>query len=194
MDKLTAGDVRAGALTAEKANKDCVMLTRYAPILVDGTLSGANREDTSRFEQLNEKQESEGSISGADSSDQDAKKLDSNIFNVRDPLTSDDALARLPEHEREVLNRQLDVRSVSVSWLKLYRFATRNDIIIAYIAAFCAIGGGAVLPLMTVIFGSLSGNLTGFALGTVEASSFSGLLDSKVLYFVYLAIGEFILI
>lgn len=170
------------------------MLTRYAPILVDGTLSGANREDTSRFEQLNEKQESEGSISGADSSDQDAKKLDSNIFNVRDPLTSDDALARLPEHEREVLNRQLDVRSVSVSWLKLYRFATRNDIIIAYIAAFCAIGGGAVLPLMTVIFGSLSGNLTSFALGTVEASSFSGLLDSKVLYFVYLAIAEFILI
>jgi ATP-binding cassette subfamily B (MDR/TAP) protein 1 len=45
-----------------------------------------------------------------------------------------------------------------------------------------------------VIFGSLAGNLQGFTLGTVNPSSFPSILDKKVLDFVYLAIGEFILV
>lgn len=50
------------------------------------------------------------------------------------------------------------------------------------------------LKSVQVIFGSLSGSLQGFTLGTVNPESFPHLLDSKVLYFVYLAIGEFFLI
>jgi ATP-binding cassette, subfamily B (MDR/TAP), member 1 len=99
-----------------------------------------------------EKQRSEGSSSesASDSGPEDLQKYDSKIVKVRDVPEGDAALAHLPEHERAVLKRQLDIPSVSVSWLKLYRYATIWDKIIVCICVFCAIGAGAVMPLMTV--------------------------------------------
>jgi hypothetical protein len=100
----------------------------------------------------NEKREPEGSSSesASDSGPEDLQKYDSKIVKVREVPEGDAALAHLPEDERAVLKRQLDIPSVSVNWLKLYRYATTWDKIIVGISVFCAIGAGAVMPLMTV--------------------------------------------
>ena len=128
------------------------------------------------------------------SSEADLKKFDSKIVQVREAPSGDAALAHLPEHERAILKKQIDVPPVAVSYKKLYRYATRWDLTLVTIGALAAIGGGAVMPLMTVIFGNLAGSFSGLFQGTLNPGSFGGTLDHYVLYFVYLAIGEFVLI
>lgn len=104
------------------------------------------------------------------------------------------ALESLPEHERQILIRQLETPEVKTSYKTLFRYATRNDIIIMIISAICAIGGGAVMPLMTVVFGQLAGTFQDYFRGTTTGSDFQNELSHFTLYFVYLAIGEFVTI
>jgi hypothetical protein len=106
----------------------------------------------------NEKRDSAGSSldSMSDSGPEDLQKYDSKIVKIREVPEGDAALAHLPEHERAVLKRQLDIPTVPVSWLKLYRYATTWDLVIVGISAFCAIGAGAAMPLMTVSLLSLN--------------------------------------
>lgn len=124
----------------------------------------------------------------------DITKYDSKIVQVRQVPEGDDALAHLPEHERQALRRQLYTPDVSVTYTSLYRYATTWDIVFIVIAALMAIGGGAVQPLMTVVFGNLSGSFQGLFLGTLDQHGFNSTLNRYVLYFVYLAIGEFCLV
>lgn len=89
-----------------------------------------------------------------DTSSQDTAevhKLDSKVVQVRDSPDEDDALAHLPPHERAIIKRQIHVPSVKVTFATLYRYATKNDLLILFVSAICAIVGGAVMPLMTVI-------------------------------------------
>ncbi|KAK5347548.1 multidrug-resistance transporter mdr2 [Exophiala xenobiotica] len=123
----------------------------------------------------------------------DLRKYDSKIVQVRDVPEGEDALAHLPEHEREVLRNQVMTPDVKVTYKSLYRYATTWDIVFIVIAALGAIGGGAVMPLMTVIFGNLSGSFQGLVLGNLS-EDFNSILVRYVLYFIYLAIGEFCLI
>ena len=131
--------------------------------------------------------------SDSDNSRPDLRKYDSEIVQMRDAPEGDAALAHLPEPERMVLKRQLDTPDVHVSYKMLYRYATTWDIVFVVIAAIGAIGGGAIMPLMTVVFGNLAGSFQGLINNTL-GESFSSILDRYVLYFVYLAIGEFCLI
>lgn len=103
----------------------------------------------------------------------------------------EDALAHLPEHEAAIIRRQLEVPPVKLSYKDLYRYSTRNDLIIMVISGICAIAGGAVMPLMTIIFGTLTGTFKNFFQGEVAGSAFSNKIGHLTLYFVYLAIGEF---
>ncbi|EME42871.1 hypothetical protein DOTSEDRAFT_131498 [Dothistroma septosporum NZE10] len=103
-----------------------------------------------------------------------------------------DVFSHLPEHEAAVLRRQLDVPPVNVTYTALYRYATKVDLILMVICSVCAIAGGAALPLMTIIFGSLAGTFQGFFQGTTTGSDFSGTISHLTLYFVYLGIGEFV--
>lgn len=75
------------------------------------------------------------------------EKLDSRVIQA-DKLK--DPFAHLPEDEREILKRQLDTPEVVASLKTLYRFATTMDYIIIAISAIAGIGGGSVMPLMTV--------------------------------------------
>ncbi|KAI4190497.1 MAG: hypothetical protein L6R41_000732 [Letrouitia leprolyta] len=137
------------------------------------------------------------SSSYSSSSSQDVtalEKLDSKIVKVGEVKEGEEAYAHLPPHEKEIVKRQLDLPPVTVTFKTLYRYATRNDILIVFISALAAIGGGAVMPLMTVIFGQLAGTFQKYIAGTTSRSDFSSDLSSYTLYFVYLAIGEFILI
>lgn len=106
-----------------------------------------------------------------------------------------DVFSHLPEHEATILRRQLETPPVKVTYFRLYRYATTNDKIIIAISSIAAIVAGAVLPLMTVIFGQLTGSIGNFSSGNSDdLSSFSGTVNHLTLYFVYLAIGEFVTI
>lgn len=78
----------------------------------------------------------------------DLKKLDSKLIHVE--VHDEDPFKHLPADEKEILKRQVDVPDVKAGVGTIYRYATRNDFIIIAISAFCAIAGGAALPLMTV--------------------------------------------
>ena len=98
-----------------------------------------------------EKQELEQHSSGSSSEDvTKMEKLDSQIIKVRDVKDGEEAYAHLPPHEREIVKKQLDIPPVTVTYRTLYRYATRNDLLIVAISAICSIIGGAVMPLMTV--------------------------------------------
>jgi hypothetical protein len=62
-----------------------------------------------------------------------------------------------PDHlssdERNILQHQLSMPSVKVSYTMLYRYATKTDIFILIVSAICAIVSGATMPLMTVCTG-----------------------------------------
>jgi ATP-binding cassette subfamily B (MDR/TAP) protein 1 len=139
MDNEIGGDLAAGTRAIEKNIEEKEQLD-------------AERKGLKNVIVENEKRRSAGSSSdsASESGPEDLKKYDSKIVKIRDVPEGDAALAHLPEHERAVLRRQLDIPTASVSWLKLYRYATTWDKVVVGISAFCAIGAGAVMPLMTV--------------------------------------------
>ena len=108
-------------------------------------------QDETRDNVAAEKYEHEIQSSGSSSTDEAAlDKPDSKVVDVKDPKDGDEAYAHLPAHEREIIKRQVDLLPIKANYGTLYRYATRNDIIIVAISSFCAIVGGAVMPLMTV--------------------------------------------
>ncbi|KAG0156630.1 hypothetical protein PDIDSM_3811 [Penicillium digitatum] len=123
-----------------------------------------------------------------------ASKSTAKEHETKTPVATDeDALyAHLPEHEKDILKRQLDAPLVNISYFGLYRYASRIDILIIAISALCAIAAGAALPLFTVLFGSLTTDFQKIVFRTIPYDEFYHRLTSNVLYFVYLGIGEFV--
>ena len=102
--------------------------------------------------------------------------------------------SHLPDHEAEVLMRQVVTPEVKQGVGMIYRYASRNDLLIIAVSAVCAIASGAALPLMTVIFGNLQHTFQNYFYsgGSMTYDDFVGQLTKYVLYFVYLGIGEFV--
>ena len=121
-------------------------------------------------------------------------KADSKIAASPKATDPDAIYSHLPPQEAEVLKRQTVTPEIKQGVAVLYRYASRNDVIIIVISAICAIASGAALPLMTVIFGNLQRTFQTYfyAAGSMSYDSFVSELSKYVLYFVYLAIGEFI--
>lgn len=119
-------------------------------------------------------------------------KLDSTVVRVQADI--DEALERLPPHEREIIKRQLDVPPVKVTYFTLFRFASKFDLLLFFISAIAAIGGGIVLPLMTIVFGQLTGTFQGFFQGTLSQAAFTSELEKFTLYFVYLGVANFVVL
>ncbi|KAH0538752.1 GTPase-activating protein [Glutinoglossum americanum] len=120
------------------------------------------------------------------------EKLDSQIINIKGE--DDDPLRFLSPQEKEIIKRQLDIPTVNVTFRSLFRYATKNDLLIIMLSALCAIAAGAMMPLMTVIFGQLTGQFRSYFLGEISRSEFDHDLSHFTLYFVYLGIAEFITI
>lgn len=100
---------------------------------------------------LGEKKDMEAHSSGSSSEDvTKIEKLDSRFVKVTDVKKGEEAYAHLPPHERDIIRKQLEIPITKVTFTTLYRYATRNDLIIVAISAICSIAGGAVMPLMTV--------------------------------------------
>jgi ATP-binding cassette subfamily B (MDR/TAP) protein 1 len=123
----------------------------------------------------------------------DLAKADSKVVVPKDEVDAD-PFAHLPEREAKILKDQLYTPDAKVGMATLYRYSSRNDLIIIFVASICAIASGAALPLMTVIFGNLQGTFQNyFTPGTtLTYDEFTDELGRLVLYFVYLAIGEFV--
>lgn len=117
------------------------------------------------------------------------KKLDSNVIQVK--KEDDDPFRHLPPHEAAILKRQVDIPVVTSTYWTLYRYATFNDKLIIALSCVCAIAAGAALPLMTIVFGNLTGQFQGLFLDDIPKDAFSDILADNVLYFVYIAIAEF---
>jgi ATP-binding cassette, subfamily B (MDR/TAP), member 1 len=146
---------------------------------------GDSTDDNGLAKQLNE-----GHVSESSPEISDVLKLDSKVVKIEPE--NNDPYKHLPTEEAEILRRQVHIPEVDTSYKTLYRYATRNDLIIVGVCTFCAIAGGAALPLMTVIFGQLAGIFQSFFQGKLSEDDFNSTLAHNVLYFVYLAIGEFI--
>jgi ATP-binding cassette subfamily B (MDR/TAP) protein 1 len=123
----------------------------------------------------------------------DLAKADSKVVRPKDDAETD-PYAHLPEREAKILKDQVLTPDVKVGLATLYRYSSRNDLLIIFVSAICAIASGAALPLMTVIFGNLQGTFQTYFTPntTMTYDEFTGELGRLVLYFVYLAIGEFV--
>lgn len=77
----------------------------------------------------------------------------------------EDPLGHLPPDERAVIERQINIPEVSVNFFGLYRFATPMDKFLVVLGTFTAIVAGALLPLMTILFGNLAQAFQDFMLG-----------------------------
>lgn len=114
--------------------------------------NGASEDPMSAPIDVDEKPDKPSAHSTTSSSedDQKVKRLDSRVVNVGEITDGDDAYAHLPPHERDIIKKQLDIPSVTVTYRTLFRYATRTDFIIMAISMLCALAGGSVQPLMTV--------------------------------------------
>ena len=132
------------------------------------------------------------SRSSSDSPDEKDLKRHSKSVAGNKGQAPPDPLAHLPANEQTVLRKQLDVHPVKVTPVTLFRYATKNDLLIMVGSAICAIAAGAAMPLMTIIFGQLAHVFQNFFLGSLTGSAFSDQLGHFTVYYVYLAVGMFI--
>ncbi|KAH7082712.1 leptomycin B resistance protein pmd1 [Paraphoma chrysanthemicola] len=100
-------------------------------------------------------------------------------------------MAGLSEQEKEIIERQLDAPKLTVGYFALFRYASRNEIIIMVIALIASIAAGAVMPLMTIVYGNFAGTFTGFSVDALAISHFQDQINTLTLYFVYLGIASF---
>ncbi|KAF5006055.1 hypothetical protein FDECE_7537 [Fusarium decemcellulare] len=125
----------------------------------------------------------------------DLKKADSKVIQPKKADNLEDHFKHLPPDEAEVLRRQVISPEVKQGVGVLYRYSSRNDIFIILVSAICAIAGGAALPLMTVVFGNLQGVFQDYFVNRkLTYNEFNDELVHFVLYFVYLGVGEFVVV
>lgn len=116
---------------------------------IEKQLSRDSRDDSSSGREPMAEKRPPSSGSSSDDIAQ-LKEVDSHVVKIPEVKKGEEAYAHLPPHEKEIVKRQLDIPEVKVTFITLYRYATRNDLIIIAISCICAIAGGAVMPLMTV--------------------------------------------
>ncbi|PYI04582.1 multidrug resistance protein 3 [Aspergillus sclerotiicarbonarius CBS 121057] len=99
------------------------------------------------------------------------------------------------KHTQLILSRQLDgLPSLSPKNGTVFAYATRFDIILIAISTLAAIIAGALNPLLAVIYSRLVSSFQSFEIGQDGSSALSHNVSKFSLYYVYLAIGEFVLI
>ncbi|EUC43635.1 hypothetical protein COCMIDRAFT_6944 [Bipolaris oryzae ATCC 44560] len=98
----------------------------------------------------------------------------------------------LSDKEKEIIDIQLTAPTLTVTYFSLFRYATAKDKAIMVIALIASIAAGAVMPLMTVVYGNFGGSFTSFSVDAVAAARFQHQIEKFTLYFVYLGIGAFV--
>lgn len=109
-------------------------------------------------------------------------------------MATNDEFGHLPDQEADILRQQVLSTDQNVGITTLFRYASTFDIVLLSVSAICSILGGAALPLMTLLFGNFQGTIQGYFLGRASYQEYIDEMTSVALYFVYLAIGEFVLV
>ena len=78
-------------------------------------------------------------------------------------------------------------------WQRIFTFADRRDWSLNGLSLLCSIASGAVLPLMTIVFGQFTTIFTDFASGSSTPDEFRSHVNSFTLWFIYLFIGKAVL-
>nr|QSQ85911.1 transporter [Preussia typharum] len=79
--------------------------------------------------------------------------------------------------------------------LRVLQFSTPLDRVIQIVCVVAALATGAAMPLMALILGRLTANITGFGSGgNSDSSEFMRQVSKNALWFVYLFIGKFTLV
>ncbi|XTI94332.1 leptomycin B resistance protein pmd1 [Cenococcum geophilum] len=103
-----------------------------------------------------------------------------------------DSAQLLNEDEKAIIEDQLHIPEVKVGYLSLYRYANKKEIAIMLVSLMAAIVAGAVLPLMTLVFGSFAGSFTNFYSSSTAEAAFKHQTHKFTLYFIYLGITSFV--
>ncbi|CBY01299.1 similar to multidrug resistance protein 1 [Plenodomus lingam JN3] len=98
----------------------------------------------------------------------------------------------LSEQEKEIMDRQTAAPNLTVGYFSLFRYASRKDMVIMILSLIASIAAGAVMPLMTLVYGNFAGSFTSFSVDATAAAKFRHQINTYTLYFVYLGIGSFV--
>ena len=98
----------------------------------------------------------------------------------------------LSDEEQKIIDKQLHVPSLKVGYFSLFRYANRKEWLIMLVSFIASIVAGAVMPLMTLVYGNFAGSFTGFAMDASQKASFEHRFNTYTLYFVYLGIASFV--
>ncbi|PNP47775.1 hypothetical protein THARTR1_10460 [Trichoderma harzianum] len=141
--------------------------------------------------------ESLGKAADADAKNPPVAGREGNEETSNDILTlpksphDESTLAGLTLDETQIIKAQLDSPNVGVSYFTLYRYADVWDCLIIAISALCAIAAGAILPLLSILFGQFTLAFQKISLDAIAYHDFEAQLNKNVLYFVYIGIAEF---
>ncbi|KAK0758044.1 hypothetical protein N5P37_009342 [Trichoderma harzianum] len=108
-----------------------------------------------------------------------------------------DPYGHLPPHQAKILKRQVVTPELQRGIKVIYCYITRNDAIIIAISFIFAVASGATMPLMNIVFGQLQNSFQDYSNGrdgsqSLTYSDFTNQITKFVLYFIYLAIGQFV--
>lgn len=82
---------------------------------------------------------------------------------------------------------------ISLPLQRVFSYADRTSWILNTIAFFAAIGAGAVLPLMDLIFGKFVTSFVRFSTGVLSPAQYRSEVNKYTLYFLYLFVAKFAL-
>jgi ATP-binding cassette subfamily B (MDR/TAP) protein 1 len=94
----------------------------------------------------------------------------------------------LTEDEQRIIDVQLHVPSLTMGYFSLFQFASRKDFLIMAVAALAAIVAGAVLPLVTLVYGNFAGSFASITLDASAQAHYKHQISTFSLYFVYLGV------
>lgn len=132
---------------------------------------------------------------GADDGDDAEGKKDEYV----NPEDNPD-LAHFTPEQKKIIIDQVDMGhgGRKATYLDLYKFSTKYELLLDFIGIICAIASGVVQPLMTVVFGNLTTAFVRFGnellSGNNSQNARSELfreVNKDALYLVYIGIGMF---
>ncbi|KAF2743772.1 leptomycin B resistance protein pmd1 [Sporormia fimetaria CBS 119925] len=112
------------------------------------------------------------------------------MANVDSNAASLHPTSQLSEDEKDIIEKQLQAPSRKIGYFNLLGYTNGQEKVIMLVSFVAAIASGAVMPLMTVVFGNFSQSFTSFAIDAVGLQKFKDQINTFTLYFVYLGIAS----
>ncbi|KAF2008172.1 P-loop containing nucleoside triphosphate hydrolase protein [Amniculicola lignicola CBS 123094] len=100
------------------------------------------------------------------------------------------ARSGLGDEEKKIIDEQVSFPQRNVSYFSLFRYAGKKEVAIMVVAFIASIAAGAVMPLMTLVYGNFAGSFTSFSVDAIAKEHFQHQINTFTLYFVYLGISS----